>query len=57
MIIDVGKFKICNDTYDHLEGDECLRQVAKALKHNTQRQGDLAARFGREEFAIVFSMK
>jgi diguanylate cyclase (GGDEF)-like protein len=51
-MVDVDRFKRCNDHFGHLAGDECLRRVAKVLR-STIRDVDLAARFGGEEFAIV----
>ena len=53
ILIDIDHFKLFNDTYGHLEGDECLKKVARALKETVRRPTDLVARFGGEEFAIV----
>jgi diguanylate cyclase (GGDEF)-like protein/PAS domain S-box-containing protein len=53
VIMDVDYFKLFNDRYGHLAGDDCLKQVAHVLKHSTRRSSDLAARYGGEEFACV----
>lgn len=53
MMIDVDYFKAFNDGFGHLEGDEALRQVAKAIRANCSRPSDLPARYGGEEFAMV----
>ena len=52
MMIDVDKFKVFNDTWGHLTGDQVLRLVALSIK-GAVRPTDTAARFGGEEFAIV----
>jgi two-component system chemotaxis family response regulator WspR len=53
MMIDVDYFKAYNDSFGHLEGDEALRQVAKAIRASCSRPSDLPARYGGEEFALV----
>lgn len=53
MMIDVDWFKNYNDSYGHLQGDECLKQIAQLLRLGARRSTDLAARFGGEEFALV----
>jgi diguanylate cyclase (GGDEF)-like protein len=49
----VDHFKAFNDAHGHLAGDACLRAVAQALSACLRRPGDLSARFGGEEFAVI----
>ncbi|MDX2469696.1 MAG: diguanylate cyclase [SAR324 cluster bacterium] len=53
LMCDIDFFKNFNDTYGHKAGDLCLFKVAKAISQATFRPGDLVARFGGEEFALL----
>ncbi len=50
--LDLDNFKLVNDRFGHAAGDALLRQVASAMRQ-TVRAGDLAARVGGDEFAIL----
>lgn len=53
IMFDIDYFKQYNDLYGHLQGDECLRQVAVLLESAASRPRDFFARYGGEEFIMV----
>jgi diguanylate cyclase (GGDEF)-like protein/PAS domain S-box-containing protein len=53
-IIDIDHFKSLNDTYGHQIGDDCLKIMGDLLKKYAKRPSDLCARYGGDEFAIVY---
>jgi diguanylate cyclase (GGDEF)-like protein/PAS domain S-box-containing protein len=53
LLLDVDHFKQYNDLYGHLSGDACLKDIAASVKRLLRRDGDLAARFGGEEFVVL----
>ncbi len=51
-LLDIDRFKVINDTYGHMTGDEVLKEIAHTL-NTLLREYDLAGRFGGEEFAVL----
>ena len=55
ILIDLDHFKPLNDHYGHDYGDACLQAVGQMLRQFATKSGDLAARFGGEEFVLCLS--
>ena len=53
IMLDVDHFKKFNDSYGHLAGDDCLRQIGTTLKTIVGRVPDIVARYGGEEFVVI----
>ncbi|ARU87733.1 diguanylate cyclase [Pseudomonas sp. M30-35] len=53
VMIDVDYFKVYNDQFGHVAGDDVLRRIGTALAESCSRSSDLAARYGGEEFAMI----
>ncbi|MDU9402721.1 sensor domain-containing diguanylate cyclase [Pseudomonas sp. zfem004] len=55
LMIDIDYFKLYNDTYGHVAGDACLREVSHVLQACVRRAGDLVARYGGEEIGVILA--
>lgn len=53
LMIDIDHFKLYNDRYGHLQGDDCLVHLAQGLRRAVSRPADFIARYGGEEFAVI----
>lgn len=53
-IIDVDDFKSINDEFGHDSGDDSLKRIADVLLQYTGRASDICARYGGDEFIVVW---
>ncbi len=52
IILDIDHFKVINDTFGHLAGDQVLREIGRITRESI-RTIDMVCRYGGEEFAII----
>jgi diguanylate cyclase (GGDEF)-like protein/PAS domain S-box-containing protein len=53
IVLDIDFFKKYNDLYGHVQGDNCLTNIAQTLNLAAARPKDIAARYGGEEFVLL----
>jgi diguanylate cyclase (GGDEF)-like protein len=53
ILIDIDDFKVLNDSFGHVQGDNAIKAVASAVQQVALRSSDLGARYGGDEFAIL----
>ena len=53
LMIDIDDFKVINDTYGHIQGDEVIRKVTQIM--DKYKQHGIIARFGGEEFILLIN--
>ena len=52
IMFDIDRFKLVNDSYGHLPGDEVLKHIVRTSEHQV-RESDTLCRWGGEEFLIL----
>lgn len=53
LLVDIDYFKLFNDNYGHVSGDETLKTVALTIRDTIRRPADFVSRYGGEEFVVV----
>ncbi len=54
LMLDIDSFKVINDTYGHLEGDNAIK-IAAGILSRSVRKGDFVSRYGGDEFLIILN--
>lgn len=54
ILVDVDYFKLVNDIYGYLVGDDCLKEIVVCIDKNIYWFIDFVVCYGGEEFCIVF---
>lgn len=55
IMIDIDHFKSYNDSYGHIAGDRCLKDVTECIYNSAAKHTDLIVRYGGEEMVVVLS--
>ncbi|MEK4029062.1 diguanylate cyclase [Pseudobacillus sp. FSL P4-0506] len=55
ILLDIDFFKLYNDTYGHLSGDDCLKKAAAAMERKAVEFSGFIARYGGEEFVVILT--
>jgi diguanylate cyclase (GGDEF)-like protein len=53
LLMDIDCFKLYNDNYGHIAGDQCLKDISKVICGSLHRDSDFVARYGGEEFICI----
>lgn len=53
LMIDIDNFKGFNDSYGHVKGDYCIKEVAQEIVESLNRSHDEVIRYGGEEFLVI----
>ncbi len=53
VVVDIDYFKSYNDTFGHMQGDDCIRRIADILTDEARADDGRVFRFGGEEFVVV----
>lgn len=54
VMLDIDNFKVVNDSYGHLVGDDVIRHLAKVIREQV-RETDVSGRYGGEEFTVLLA--
>ncbi len=57
LMMDVDNFKLINDRFGHIAGDDALKEVGRILRKIAIARGGLAFRYGGDEFTMIFKLK
>lgn len=55
ILIDIDHFKLYNDSYGHLQGDSCLKQISATIKRLSAQANAMPFRFGGEEMLVLLT--